>query len=118
GKYRLAQFIVGGNDRSVWQFQQTLAESVVVAVDLPAVELPFDVHRHPVRQRTLAEILLQQIGLVLIEFPDRVDDLVQRRLHPISLEPFPFRWNRNGALSFVLTRFLYANRYPLRLKTL
>src|SRR5205823_2685017 len=46
GKYRLAQFIVGGNDRSVWQFQQTLAEPVVLAVDLPAVELPFQMHGH------------------------------------------------------------------------
>jgi hypothetical protein len=38
--------------------------------------------------------------------------------HRKLLEPFPFRLNRNGALSFVLTRFLHANRYPLRLKTL
>ena len=33
------------------------------------------------------------------------------------MEP-PFRLNRNGALAFVLTRFLHANRCPLRLKTL
>src|SRR5258707_14228316 len=33
------------------------------------------------------------------------------------LEPFPFRLNRNGALFLVLTRFLHANRYPLRWKT-
>ena len=33
-------------------------------------------------------------------------------------EPFPFRWNRNGALIFDLTRFLDANRSPLRWKTL
>jgi hypothetical protein len=36
----------------------------------------------------------------------------------ISLEPFPFRLNRNGALASCLTRFLYANRSPLRWKTL
>jgi hypothetical protein len=35
-----------------------------------------------------------------------------------ALEPFPFRWNRNGAPDLVLTRFLYANRYPLCSKTL
>ena len=35
-----------------------------------------------------------------------------------TFEPFPFRWNRNGALSLILTRFLRANRYPLRSKTL
>ena len=29
-----------------------------------------------------------------------------------------FRWNRNEALVFVLTRFLHANRCPLRSKTL
>src|SRR4051812_2973637 len=29
----------------------------------------------------------------------------------------PFRSKRNGALSFVLTRFLHANRGPLRWKT-
>ena len=28
-----------------------------------------------------------------------------------DLEPFPFRWNRNGGLFLVLTRFLHANRY-------
>ena len=27
------------------------------------------------------------------------------------LEPFPFRWNRDGS-SFILTRFLDANRFP------
>src|SRR5215475_13974319 len=36
-----------------------------------------------------------------------------------GLEPFPFRLNRNGGSRFfVLTRFLHANRYPLRSKTL
>jgi hypothetical protein len=35
-----------------------------------------------------------------------------------GLELFPFRQNRNGALDSRLTRFLRANRYPLRSKTL
>jgi hypothetical protein len=36
-----------------------------------------------------------------------------------TLEPFPFRLNRNGGLQLVvLTRFLHENRYPLGSKTL
>src|SRR5260370_26568661 len=35
-----------------------------------------------------------------------------------TLEPFPFRFDRNGAHFLVLTRFLHANRGPLRWKTL
>ncbi len=35
-----------------------------------------------------------------------------------TLEPFPFRRDRNGAPIPVLTRFPCANRYPLRSKTL
>src|SRR4051812_46520125 len=33
-------------------------------------------------------------------------------------EPFPFRLHRNGAPDSCLTRFLHANRDPLRWKTL
>ena len=50
------------------------------------VELPFQMHREPVRQRALAEILFEQKGLVRVKFPDRVDDLLELGLHPISLE--------------------------------
>jgi hypothetical protein len=39
-----------------------------------------------------------------------------RQLH--QLERVRFELNHDRALSFVLTRFLHANRYPLRSKTL
>ena len=37
---------------------------------------------------------------------------------PCCREPFPFRLNRNGGCTPYLTRFLHANRFPLRSKTL
>ena len=53
------------------QPQRALAEPVVVAIDLPARKLLFDMHRQPVRQRALAEILLEQEGLARVEFLQR-----------------------------------------------
>src|SRR5437868_14983781 len=35
-----------------------------------------------------------------------------------ALAPVPLRWNQNGAWIHILTRFLDANRCPLRWKTL
>ena len=43
------------------------------------------------------------------------DDAIEKSA---TLEPFPFRLNRNGAPDRDLARFLYANRYLLRWKTL
>jgi hypothetical protein len=40
--------------------------------------------RQPVRQGALAEIVLKQEGLAGVEFPERVNDLVQLGLHLAS----------------------------------
>ena len=64
---RFAELIVGRDDRSVRQPQRAFAEPVVVAIDLPARELLLEMHRQPVRQRALAEILLEQEGFARIK---------------------------------------------------
>ena len=60
--------VVGGDDRAVRQPQRAVAEPVVVAIDLPARELLFEMHRQPVRQRALADILFEQEGFARIKF--------------------------------------------------
>ena len=50
------------------QPQGALAQPVVIAIDLPARKLLFQMHRQPVRQRALAEIVLQQPGLARVKF--------------------------------------------------
>ena len=69
--------------------------------------------RRPIRSRSAK-----------LDWPNLRQRLAERRslspprLPQYRLEPFPFRWNRNGLSILVLARFLYANRYPLRSKTL
>ena len=59
-----AEMIVGRDDGAMGKPQRALAQPVVVAIDLPARKLLFDVHRQPVGQRALAEVLFQHIGLM------------------------------------------------------
>jgi hypothetical protein len=49
-----------------------------------------------------------------VDIAPRDDDAIDKECHP----RVPFRLNRNGTLDRDLTCFLYANRYPLRWKTL
>ena len=65
---RFAEMIVGRDDRPMRQPQRSLAEPVEIAIDVPARKLLFAMHRQPVRQRALTEILLQQEGFTGIEF--------------------------------------------------
>ena len=58
------------------QPQRPLAQPVVIAIDVPSRKLLFDMHRQPVGQRALAEILFEQLALARIEIPERADDLV------------------------------------------
>ena len=68
------------------QPQRAIAEPVVFAIDLPARELLFEMHRQPVRQRALAGLLVEQKGLVRVELVKCGDDLVQFGLHGASHE--------------------------------
>ena len=78
---RFAEMIVGRDDGSVRQPHRALTQPVVVAIDLPAGKLLFDVHRKPVRQRALAEVPLQEKGFACIKLAERGDQLVQFVLH-------------------------------------
>ena len=49
------------------QPQRPLAEPVVVAIDLPAGKLMFEMHRQPVRQRALTDVLVEQEGFVRVK---------------------------------------------------
>src|ERR1700742_1852278 len=73
--------IVGRDDAPLRHPKRALAEAIVVAIDLPARELPLETDRKPMRQRALAKILLEQKGLTRVELPERTDDLVQFGLH-------------------------------------
>ena len=81
---RFRQMIVSRNDRSMRQPQRALAEPVIVAIDLPAGKLSFDLHRKPMRQGDLAEILFENIALAGVEFLQGGHDLVQLGLHLAS----------------------------------
>src|SRR5271165_324858 len=72
------------------QAQRAFAEPVILAIDLPARILLLEIHREPMRQRALAEVLFQQKGLLRIELLQRGDELVQFGLHPAS-DPSPLR---------------------------
>ncbi len=50
---RFSKLIVSGDNRSMRQPQPSLAEPVVVAIDLPARKLLFELHRQPMGQRAL-----------------------------------------------------------------
>ena len=81
---RFSEMIVGRDDRSMRKPQRALAQPVVIAIDLPARKLLFEMHRQPVRQRALAEILLEQEGLARVEFRSARYNLVQLGLHLAS----------------------------------
>src|SRR5229473_1260993 len=82
GINRFSEVVVGRDNRSMREPQRPLPQPVVIAVDLPAAdELLFEMHRQPVRQRALAEILLQQMGFARVEFPECRDHPAQFRLH-------------------------------------
>jgi hypothetical protein len=53
-------------------------------------------HRQPVRQRALSEILLKQVGLVGIKLAKRNYNLVQLGLHVVSDENVPSLRGANG----------------------
>jgi hypothetical protein len=78
---RLAEMVVGRDDRSMREPQGARAKPVVIAIDLPARKLLFQMHRQPVRQRALAEIVRKQECVVRIKFLQRDDDFVQLGLH-------------------------------------
>ena len=63
GKYRLCHVIVGREDRAAWQPQRAFTEPIVLAIDVPARKLPFEMNRQTMRQRALAAILVEQKGL-------------------------------------------------------
>src|SRR5260221_30206 len=84
GINRFSEVIVGRDDGSMRQPQRPLAQPVVVAIDAPASELLFQLHRQPVRQRALSEILLKQEGLARIKLGERSYNLVQLGLHVVS----------------------------------
>src|SRR5215212_12214342 len=73
--------IVGRDDGAMRQPQRALAEPVVIAIDLPPGEMIFQMHRQPMRQRALAEIVLKQITFAPIKPGKRRHDLVQLGLH-------------------------------------
>src|SRR5882724_870217 len=81
---RFSEVIVGRDDRAMRQPQRTLAEPVEIAIDLPARKLLFAMHRQPVRQRPLTEVLVEQEGFARIKFLQGRDDLVQFGLHLAS----------------------------------
>ena len=78
---RLAEMIVGRDDRTVRQLQRPHAETIEIAIDLKIRKLPFQVQREPVRQRTLAEIVLEQERLARVKLLQCGDDLVQLGVH-------------------------------------
>ena len=67
GINRFAEMIVGRDNRAMRQPQRSLAEPVIIAIDFPARKLLFAMHREPVRQRALTEILFQQEDLMRIK---------------------------------------------------
>src|SRR3954469_23617018 len=81
GVNRLSQMIVCRDDGAVGQPQRPLAKPVVVAIDLPPRKLVFQMHSQPVRQRALAQIMVEQEALAAIKLGERRHDFVQFRLH-------------------------------------
>jgi hypothetical protein len=73
--------IIGGNDGAMRQPQRAFAKPVIVAIDVPARKLPFDMHREPVRQRALAEIAREQDAFMCEQLLQRGDDPVQLGVH-------------------------------------
>lgn len=73
--------VIGRATRAAWQPQRALAEPIVVAIDLPAGELPLDIDRDSVSKRSLAEIALQQERLLRVKLLHGGDHLVQLGLH-------------------------------------
>ena len=71
------------------------------------------------RQRTRREVADSKTYGITGFARDVLDiaDNLQRALDG-ALEPIRFRLNQNRSSSLCLTRFLHANRYPLRSKTL
>ncbi len=119
GINRFSELIIGGDNRSVRQPQRPLAQPVVIAIDLPARELLFEMHRQPVRQRALAEILRKQEGLARIEFAERAQNLVQRGLHlglhVVSVKNILGRGTRGGStVARSLTSALRSAAVPAR----
>src|SRR3954454_16642621 len=87
GVNRLSQMIVCRDDGAVGQPQRPLAEPVVVAIDLPPRKLVFQMDGQPVRQRALAQIMLEQEALAAIKLGERRHDFVQLRLHRLPRHP-------------------------------
>ena len=68
------------------QSERAIAEPVVVAVDRPARELLFEMHRQPMRQGALAEIPFEQESFARVEFMKPGNHSVQLGLHVASGE--------------------------------
>ena len=81
GVDRLAEMVVGRDDRAVRQFQGAGTEPVEFAIDVEIAKLPLQLDGKPVRQRALAEIVREQERLAGVELLQRGDDLVQLGVH-------------------------------------
>src|SRR5689334_2143369 len=99
---RFAEMVVGRDDGSVRKPHGAFAKPVVVAIDLPARKLLFDMHGEPVCQRAFAEITLQDEGFVRVEFAQGGDQSVELALHS------PLRSNPSERKIQVAARAAYA----------
>lgn len=82
GIYRFADIVVGRDDRSLRQQQPALADPIIVAIDVPSIELGFEMDRKAMRQGTLANIFLKQKRLARVEHIKRADNLIQFGSYP------------------------------------
>ena len=64
-----------------WDDPTALAEPVEVAIDFEIGKLPFYLHRQAMRQRALAEILLEQECLAGVKIFQRGDNFFQFGVH-------------------------------------